>query len=129
MPTYEYLCQSCSHRFETWQKMTDEPLTTCPECGAHIRRVLYPAGIVFKGAGFYKTDHRNGAAPVSKDSNGETKKLRIRAQPAARANQPRAAQPQKAQVTLSLQLPQLPPIKCVLKDQNKRDSGRNVETW
>jgi len=74
MPTYEYLCQSCSHRFETWQKMTDQPLTTCPECGQHIRRVLYPAGIVFKGTGFYKTDHRNGAAPVSNDSNGETKK-------------------------------------------------------
>lgn len=57
MPTYEYLCKTCSHRFETWQKMTDEPLTTCPECGAHIRRVLFPAGVVFKGSGFYKTDH------------------------------------------------------------------------
>jgi len=54
--------------------MIDEPLTTCPECGKHIRRVLYPAGIVFKGTGFYKTDHRNGAAPVAKDANGETKK-------------------------------------------------------
>jgi predicted nucleic acid-binding Zn ribbon protein len=54
--------------------MIEEPLTTCPECGKHIRRVLYPAGIVFKGTGFYKTDHRNGAPPVSKDSKGETKK-------------------------------------------------------
>jgi putative FmdB family regulatory protein len=59
MPTYEYLCQTCSHRFETWQKMTDEPLTVCPECGNHIRRVLYPAGVVFKGSGFYSTDHAN----------------------------------------------------------------------
>src|SRR5579859_1008003 len=49
MPTYEYLCQTCSHRFETWQKMTDDPLTSCPECGAHIRRVLFPAVVVFKG--------------------------------------------------------------------------------
>jgi putative FmdB family regulatory protein len=65
MPTYEYLCKTCSHRFETWQKMTDEPLTTCPECGGTIRRVLYPAGIVFKGSGFYKTDHRG-------DSNAPT---------------------------------------------------------
>ena len=63
MPTYEYLCKTCSHRFETWQKMTDEPLTVCPECGATIRRVLYPAGIVFKGSGFYKTDHPAGTAP------------------------------------------------------------------
>ncbi len=61
MPTYEYLCQACSHRFETWQRMIEEPLTTCPECGGHIRRVLYPAGIVFKGRGFYKTDHGSGA--------------------------------------------------------------------
>ncbi|HLZ63913.1 MAG TPA: FmdB family zinc ribbon protein [Ktedonosporobacter sp.] len=71
MPTYEYLCQTCSHRFETWQKMTDEPLTVCPECGNHIRRVLFPAGIVFKGSGFYKTDHGNGALPAS---NGNGKK-------------------------------------------------------
>ena len=61
MPTYEYLCNNCSHRFEIWQKMTDDPLTTCPRCGQHIRRVLFPAGIVFKGSGFYKTDHANGA--------------------------------------------------------------------
>ena len=74
MPTYEYLCQACSHRFEAWQKMTDDPLTICPECGNRIRRVLYPAGIVFKGTGFYKTDHGNGALPAAKDSNGETKK-------------------------------------------------------
>jgi putative FmdB family regulatory protein len=79
MPTYEYLCQACSHRFETWQKMTDEPLTTCPECGSHIRRVLYPAGLVFKGSGFYKTDYGNGISPssnhhqVNGDGAGESK--------------------------------------------------------
>jgi len=72
MPTYEYLCQSCSHRFETWQKMTDEPLTTCPECGQHIRRVLYPTGVIFKGSGFYKTDHsKNGTLPAA---NGDASK-------------------------------------------------------
>ena len=68
MPTYEYLCKTCSHRFETWQKMTADPLEICPECGGHIRRVYYPAGIVFKGSGFYKTDHRSSAAVA--DSNG-----------------------------------------------------------
>ncbi len=73
MPTYEYLCQACSHRFETWQKMTDEPLTMCPECGGHIRRILFPAGIVFKGHGFYKTDHGNVAIPAS---NGHSEATR-----------------------------------------------------
>src|SRR6266700_3086163 len=71
MPTYEYLCQTCSHRFETWQKMTDEPLTTCPECGSHIRRVFYPAGLVFKGSGFYKTDHGNGVSPTANHSGSD----------------------------------------------------------
>jgi putative FmdB family regulatory protein len=67
MPTYEYLCRVCTHRFETWQKMTDDPLTTCPECGGTIRRVLFPAGVVFKGSGFYKTDN-NGSRPVGSEN-------------------------------------------------------------
>src|SRR6516225_7258865 len=49
MPTYEYLCQACGTRFEVWQKMSDDALTTCQACGGPVRRVLYPAGIVFKG--------------------------------------------------------------------------------
>ena len=52
--------------------MTDEPLTICPECGGHIRRVLFPAGIVFKGSGFYKTDHNNSSAAGG--LNGHAKK-------------------------------------------------------
>ena len=71
MPTYEYLCNHCNHRFETWQKMSADPLTTCPKCGEHIRRVLFPAGIVFKGSGFYKTDHSKGAIA---SENGHTPK-------------------------------------------------------
>ncbi len=69
MPTYEYLCRVCSHRFETWQKMTDDSLTTCPECGGVIRRVLFPAGVVFKGSGFYKTDHNGSASVASENGN------------------------------------------------------------
>ncbi|HEX7737608.1 MAG TPA: FmdB family zinc ribbon protein [Ktedonobacteraceae bacterium] len=61
MPTYEYQCKSCDHRFEVAQKMSAEPLTVCPECNGTLRRVLFPAGIVFKGSGFYKTDHGSGA--------------------------------------------------------------------
>lgn len=69
MPTYEYLCQACSHRFEQWQHMTDDALTVCPECGGHIRRVFFPAGIVFKGHGFYKTDHGSSTVAES-NTNG-----------------------------------------------------------
>ncbi len=57
MPTYEYACNDCSNRFETRQRMTDDPITTCPECSGSTYRVLFPVGIVFKGSGFYKTDY------------------------------------------------------------------------
>ncbi len=79
MPTYEYVCRQCGHRFETWQHMTDDPLTVCPECNGSIRRVLYPAGIVFKGSGFYKTEYGssggNGASSPaeSKGAAGASK--------------------------------------------------------
>src|SRR5215813_12961278 len=75
MPMYDYVCQSCGHRFEAWQKITDDPLEVCPECGSPVRRVLYPVGLVFKGGGFYKTDSRGTSMEaVSSDSaGGETK--------------------------------------------------------
>jgi putative FmdB family regulatory protein len=58
MPTYEYECQQCGNRFEEFQKMTDEPLTTCPQCGGSVRRLLGAgAAVIFKGSGFYKTDY------------------------------------------------------------------------
>jgi putative FmdB family regulatory protein len=72
MPTYEYLCRACGHRFETWQHMSDEPLKVCPACGAEIHRVLFPAGIVFKGSGFYKTDNGktdNGSSSAANSSS------------------------------------------------------------
>src|SRR5437660_11620587 len=71
MPTYEYLCKSCKNRFEKWQRMTDESLSICPECGGPIHRVFYPAGVVFKGSGFYKTDHAGSSAV---DSNSHANK-------------------------------------------------------
>ena len=72
MPTYEYLCRTCSHRFEAWQKMIDDPLSVCPECGGQIRRVLYPTGIVFKGSGFYKTDHSSSSMVSSNDHTAKS---------------------------------------------------------
>ncbi len=82
MPTYEYLCQACSHRFEQWQHMTDDALTICPECGGHIRRVFFPAGIVFKGSGFYKTDHGSSAVAEA-NSNGNGNGHNAKGEPAA----------------------------------------------
>ncbi|MDX9701963.1 MAG: zinc ribbon domain-containing protein [Candidatus Auribacterota bacterium] len=59
MPTYEYECKECSHTFEAFQKMSDAPLTTCPECKGEVRRLIGTgAGIIFKGSGFYCTDYK-----------------------------------------------------------------------
>jgi hypothetical protein len=51
--------------------MTDEPLTICPECGGNIRRVLFPAGVVFKGSGFYKTDHNSSNSVAAENGNAK----------------------------------------------------------
>jgi putative FmdB family regulatory protein len=57
MPTYEYRCRDCGHTFDIVQKMSDDPLTHCPECGGELRKVFAPPAISFKGSGFYATDH------------------------------------------------------------------------
>lgn len=60
MPIYTYRCESCGVQFEQNQKFADAPLTRCPECGKKsLRKVYLPVGIVFKGSGFYSTDHRS----------------------------------------------------------------------
>lgn len=58
MPTYEYQCPN-GHQFELFQKMSDEPRASCPECGEAAERLLSGgAGFIFKGEGFYITDYR-----------------------------------------------------------------------
>jgi len=60
MPVYTYRCESCGVQFERNQKFTDSPLVWCPECGKKaLRKVYTPVGIVFKGSGFYATDHKS----------------------------------------------------------------------
>src|SRR5918911_3416921 len=56
MPIYEYRCEN-GHLFELMQKITDDPVTTCPECGAAVQRVFHPVAVHFKGSGFYNTDY------------------------------------------------------------------------
>jgi putative FmdB family regulatory protein len=58
MPTYSYRCTACGHRFDQFQRFSDDPLTECPECRGLVKRVLHPVGVVFKGSGWYITDSR-----------------------------------------------------------------------
>jgi len=62
MPIYEYQCEECGVRFERMQHMSADPLDTCPECSGQIHRVISPAGIIFKGSGFYVTDNRKSSS-------------------------------------------------------------------
>jgi putative FmdB family regulatory protein len=79
MPTYDYECDACQHRFEQFQSITAEALRKCPKCGRRkLRRLIGPgAAIVFKGSGFYCTDYRSssykkGAAADSGSGSGSS---------------------------------------------------------
>jgi putative FmdB family regulatory protein len=79
MPIYTYRCENCGVQFERQQSFSEQPLTRCPECSKKtLRKVFTPVGIVFKGSGFYATDHRSpsGASrtpSTAKGSEGESK--------------------------------------------------------
>ncbi|GAA1996275.1 FmdB family transcriptional regulator [Nakamurella flavida] len=69
MPTYQYACTECDHRFEAVQAFSDASLTTCPVCGGKLRKVYGSVGVVFKGSGFYRTDSRSGAVDAAAKSD------------------------------------------------------------
>lgn len=77
MPVYEYECENCGRRFERLQSMNDEPVRQCPECAGAVHKVFHPAGIIFKGSGWYITDSRKAisgtVAGETKMASGETK--------------------------------------------------------
>ncbi|GAC1534739.1 MAG: zinc ribbon domain-containing protein [Herpetosiphon sp.] len=62
MPIYVYGCDTCGNRFEKKQGFQDAPLEICPKCEAKVRRIMQPAGIVFKGSGWHSTDYRAKSA-------------------------------------------------------------------
>jgi putative FmdB family regulatory protein len=74
VPTYQYACTACDHRFEEVQSFTDPSLTECPECAGRLRKLYSSVGVVFKGSGFYRTDSRaKSSSSTSSSSSSETK--------------------------------------------------------
>ena len=68
MPIYEYKCKACEHKFDKLQKIADDPLKVCPECGAHeLVKLVSAAGFRLKGTGWYETDFKN-SSQKSKDT-------------------------------------------------------------
>jgi putative FmdB family regulatory protein len=70
MPTYGYRCGSCGHEFEIRQRITEQPLTTCPKCGGKLAKMVYPAGVIFTGSGYYTTDYKGSGKDGGASSNG-----------------------------------------------------------
>jgi putative FmdB family regulatory protein len=74
VPTYQYACTACSHRFEAVQSFADASLTECPECSGKLRKLFGSVGVVFKGSGFYRTDSRADAKkPAAESKPNESK--------------------------------------------------------
>ena len=66
MPTYVYACKNCEHRFEIFQSFSAKAIRKCPDCGEkQLVKVIFPAGVVFKGAGFYVNDSKSGSEDSS----------------------------------------------------------------
>jgi putative FmdB family regulatory protein len=74
MPIYEYRCDACGHELEKIQRMSDAPLTDCPDCGeAELRRLVSAAAFRLKGSGWYETDFKKDGKRNLHDSHGAEK--------------------------------------------------------
>ena len=74
MPVYTYRCGSCGVEFERHQSFNDEPLKICPECRKKtVKRIITPSKIIFKGSGFYTTDHRSSSGSGTREGKSESK--------------------------------------------------------
>jgi len=70
MPTYEYRCNNCDKTFEVSQKITDDPMEKCPDCGGKIQKLVSASNFVLKGSGWYKTDYASKAPPAGCEAPG-----------------------------------------------------------
>ena len=79
MPIYEYRCEN-GHLFEVMQKMTDDPVTECEDCGAPVQRVFHPIAVHFKGSGFYNTDYGTAQRKRETDKSAVRRRRQARRQ-------------------------------------------------
>jgi putative FmdB family regulatory protein len=85
VPTYGYRCTSCGHQFEVFQRMSDEPVQTCPNCEGKVTKMLYPSGVVFKGSGYYSTDYKNSASSASSNGSSPSTESKPEAKPESKS--------------------------------------------
>jgi len=91
VPIYEYLCDSCHHRFEVKQRISDPPVQSCARCGQAVTKVISASAIMFKGSGWYVTDYSDKMKPpappewAAKPADGQKEGKGETATPAAAA--------------------------------------------
>jgi putative FmdB family regulatory protein len=90
MPLYEYACADCGGRLERRQRFSEAPLRECPTCGGVLSRLIQPVGIIFKGSGWYITDHRSDKA-ATKAGDGESAKSETSKDTAKKSDSTKAA--------------------------------------
>jgi putative FmdB family regulatory protein len=97
VPIYEYRCEACGHQEEHLQKVSDNPLRTCPSCGKPAyRKLLSAAGFQLKGSGWYATDFKAGAKKPAEAKGGESKEGKPEAKTEAKTESKAEAKPKAA---------------------------------
>jgi putative FmdB family regulatory protein len=83
MPTYDYRCENCGEEIEIFQSIKDDPLTLCPKCGHETlkKMISMPAGLIFKGTGFYQTDYKKKSTTDKSESLKESSAEIIESKP------------------------------------------------
>jgi putative FmdB family regulatory protein len=123
MPTYDYVCQNCGHRFEHFQSMSARTLKKCPECGKPklVRLIGAGAAVIFKGSGFYQTDYRTDN--YNKGSKAETTPASA---PAAKKDDGKkeSTPSPKDSSTKEPPKPETPKSDSPKKDSGKKDTGK-----
>ncbi|MFN2349048.1 MAG: FmdB family zinc ribbon protein [Thioalkalivibrio sp.] len=91
MPIYEYACEACGHRLEAIQKISDEPLKDCPECGKPaLSKLISAAGFRLGGGGWYETDFKSGSKRNLKEGSEAKPESKPESKPAAESKSTKA---------------------------------------
>jgi putative FmdB family regulatory protein len=95
MPTYDYVCDACGHKFEEMQSFKADPLKACPKCGKDTLRRLFGTGaaVLFKGSGFYETDYRSESYKKAEKAESPGVKSSDSTAPSAPASSPPVTSP------------------------------------
>ena len=122
MPTYEYKCNNCGHKFEKFHSITSAPIRKCPECGKNAVERLISAGggLIFKGSGFYITDYRDSA--YQDKAKADTEKSETPAKTADGESKPAASKDAKGDAKTDSKAETKTPAKSETKSESKTES-------